>query len=148
MALVQSIEYALADRVSGGISKSSLDAALANTAGALDWLRARHADGKLPLLRLPEKTSDLDEVTESPNAFAPTRATSYFSAPADRVSAGRRWRNCAGTPCPGLVCCAMDRGCIFSTISIRRPLAKCWRGCRSPTRASLRFRNPAAPRKR
>ena len=65
MALVQSVEYALADRVDGGISKANLDAALVGTAGALDWLRARHADGKLPLLRLPEKTSDLDEIKQA-----------------------------------------------------------------------------------
>ena len=32
---------------------------LARTGAALDWLRARHADGKLPLLRLPEKRDDI-----------------------------------------------------------------------------------------
>ena len=32
---------------------------LARTGEALEWLRARHADGKLPLLRLPEKRDDL-----------------------------------------------------------------------------------------
>jgi glucose-6-phosphate isomerase len=32
---------------------------LARTSGALDWLRARHADGQLPLLRLPEKRDDI-----------------------------------------------------------------------------------------
>ena len=32
---------------------------LARTGDALEWLRARHADGKLPLLRLPEKRDDL-----------------------------------------------------------------------------------------
>ena len=50
MPLLQSIDSALAGSISGGIAKSAVDAALARTEGALDWLRARHADGKLPLL--------------------------------------------------------------------------------------------------
>ena len=40
--------------------RRALTRRLTRTAGALDWLRARHADGGLPLLRLPERRDDLD----------------------------------------------------------------------------------------
>ena len=50
MGLKQSIELA---RVPG------FDEALARTSGALESLRKRHADGSLPLLRLPEKRDDI-----------------------------------------------------------------------------------------
>ena len=50
MALQQSIEKA---RPHGFAD------VLARTAEALAWLRARHADGALPLLRLPEKRDDI-----------------------------------------------------------------------------------------
>jgi glucose-6-phosphate isomerase len=36
-----------------------LDESLRRSAEALDWIRARHADGALPLLRLPERRDDL-----------------------------------------------------------------------------------------
>ena len=50
MALKQSIDHARPDNFA---------AALARTGEALAWLRARHADGTLPLLRLPEKRDDI-----------------------------------------------------------------------------------------
>ena len=56
MPLVQSIDGARAERVGPhGVDRQAYDDALARSAGARDWLKARHADGKLPLLRLPEK---------------------------------------------------------------------------------------------
>src|SRR3954447_17500118 len=45
-----------------GITRSGFDEALRSSAGALDGVRKAHADNTLPLLRLPEKTSDLDEI--------------------------------------------------------------------------------------
>jgi glucose-6-phosphate isomerase len=63
MPLVQSIDGARAERVGPhGLEAQAFDDALARCAGALDWLRARHADGKLPLLRLPEKRDDIASV--------------------------------------------------------------------------------------
>ena len=50
MALQQSIDQARPPR---------FDETLARTADALSFLRARHADGTLPLLRLPEKRDDI-----------------------------------------------------------------------------------------
>jgi glucose-6-phosphate isomerase len=53
MALQQSIETARPDGFAD---------VLARTAEALAFLRARHADGALPLLRLPEKRDDIAEI--------------------------------------------------------------------------------------
>jgi glucose-6-phosphate isomerase len=50
MSLRQSIDRARPPR---------FDQTLAGTAEALAWLRARHADGALPLLRLPERRDDI-----------------------------------------------------------------------------------------
>jgi glucose-6-phosphate isomerase len=63
MAVVQSVAQALEGSLgAGGISQRSFDQALAATAGTLDWLRGLHADGSLPLLRLPERRDDLDGI--------------------------------------------------------------------------------------
>ena len=63
MPLIQSIDLARAERIgANGISTGALNDALARTSPALDWLRARHADGALPLLRLPAQRDDLDGI--------------------------------------------------------------------------------------
>jgi glucose-6-phosphate isomerase len=66
MSLIQSIEFARAERVGRhGVSAAALREALARSAEAVSWLRARHADGCLPLLRLPEKRDDLAVITRA-----------------------------------------------------------------------------------
>src|SRR5262245_21971778 len=50
MAIKQSIDQA---------KPANFADALSRTSGALDCLRPRHADGQLPLLRLPEKRDDI-----------------------------------------------------------------------------------------
>ena len=63
MPFKQNIDSARAETVGAhGLSKAALDEALRGCAGALDGLRKAHADNALPLLRLPAKTSDLDEI--------------------------------------------------------------------------------------
>ncbi len=63
MPLIQSIDLARSERIgANGISTGTLNDALARTSPALDWLRARHADGALPLLRLPAQRDDLDGI--------------------------------------------------------------------------------------
>jgi glucose-6-phosphate isomerase len=60
MAIVHSIDNALESNIGPhGVAADVLKAALARAEGALDWLRARHADGGLPLLRLAGKHDDL-----------------------------------------------------------------------------------------
>ena len=64
MSLLQSIDGAREERIGAhGVPAKAFDDALARTADALGWLRARHADGALPLLRLPEKTDDLADIS-------------------------------------------------------------------------------------
>jgi glucose-6-phosphate isomerase len=66
MPFKQNIDSARAETIGvNGISKVALDEALRACAPALDWLRKAHADNSLPLLRLPEKTSDLDEIKQA-----------------------------------------------------------------------------------
>ncbi len=63
MSIVQSIDNAREDRIGPhGASAASLNAALARAEEALNWLRARHADRSLPLLRLPEARTDLEAI--------------------------------------------------------------------------------------
>jgi glucose-6-phosphate isomerase len=61
MSFRQSIDSARKERIGPhGVDAAALNDALARSAPALDWIRARHADGALPLLRLPERRDDLD----------------------------------------------------------------------------------------
>src|SRR5438105_10233220 len=63
MPLRQSIENARAARVGpAGVTMSAFADALAWSDAALERLRARHADGSLPLLRLPAERADLDTI--------------------------------------------------------------------------------------
>jgi glucose-6-phosphate isomerase len=66
MSLTQSIDLAREARVGRhGVTDAALDAVLTRAEKALAWLRARHADGALPLLRYPEKTDDLAGIREA-----------------------------------------------------------------------------------
>src|SRR6266849_10000061 len=71
MPVVQSIELAREERIGGhGVAPKALNEAIARSAEALEWLRARHADGKLPLLRLPERRDDIDEIRDTARKLA------------------------------------------------------------------------------
>lgn len=75
MPLIQSIDSALEKNIGKhGISDAALKAALDRAEGALDWLRARHADGGLPLLRLAGKHDDLRPIIDAARRLA-DRAT-------------------------------------------------------------------------
>jgi glucose-6-phosphate isomerase len=66
MPFIQSIESARAERIgTDGVTTAAFDDALARSAEALDWLRARHADGTLPLLRLPAARDDLAPIRDA-----------------------------------------------------------------------------------
>ena len=63
MPFRQSIDSARQERIGAhGVDAAALNEALARTAPALDWIRARHADGALPLLRLPERHDDIHAI--------------------------------------------------------------------------------------
>jgi glucose-6-phosphate isomerase len=64
MPIVQSIDSALEKTIGRhGAGEKVLTDALKQAEGALETLRTRHADGSLPLLRLPETTADLAGIT-------------------------------------------------------------------------------------
>ena len=63
MPFRQSIDNARAERVGPhGVEAAALNEALARSAAALDWIRARHADGTLPLLQLPARHDDIHPI--------------------------------------------------------------------------------------
>lgn len=61
VGLSQSVEFCLADKIgAAGLPRASLDASLERLKPRLASLRAAHADGSLPLLRVPEWRDDID----------------------------------------------------------------------------------------
>src|SRR5215510_15768780 len=76
MRLKHSIYFARADRVGpNGITAAALADALKRTEPALAWLRARHADGALPLLRLPAKHDDFVSIKDAARRLTATGAS-------------------------------------------------------------------------
>jgi glucose-6-phosphate isomerase len=66
MPISHSIDNALEKNVGRhGLGADAFAAALDRAAPALEALRARHADGSLPLLRLPEKQDDLGGIRDA-----------------------------------------------------------------------------------
>jgi glucose-6-phosphate isomerase len=71
MPIIHSIDLALEKNIGPqGVSAAALEAALAGAGGALDTLRARHADGGLPLVNLPEKQDDLAAIEAAGRGLA------------------------------------------------------------------------------
>ena len=101
MPIVQSIDHALAQS-SGGISRNSLDAALTRTEVALDWLLARHADGALPLLRLPERRDDLDAVIAAAKGLGVDATDIVFLGTGGSSLGGQTLAQLSGHAVPGL----------------------------------------------
>jgi len=71
MPLNQSIDSALEKNVGAhGVADDALVAMLKRAQAALEALRARHADGSLPLLRLPERQDDLAGIRDAAAGLA------------------------------------------------------------------------------
>ena len=150
MPIIQSIASALEKNIGPhGVADAALAAMLDKAQGALDALRARHADGSLPLLRLPERQDDLAAIGEAARRLSEGASDIVVlgtggSSLGGQTLAQLAWLQCAGRRRVG----RRRRACISSTISIRSRSRPCWRSCRSPPRASSRSRNPAAPPRR
>jgi glucose-6-phosphate isomerase len=72
MPLQQNIDSARAEKIgTHGVTRGALDDVLKRSEAALGWVRDAHETSKLPLLRFPAKTNDLDEIE---NAAARLRA--------------------------------------------------------------------------
>jgi glucose-6-phosphate isomerase len=76
MRLKHSIDFARADRIGPhGIAADALTEALKRAEPALAWLRARHADGGLPLLQLPARHSDVVAIKDAARRLTATGAS-------------------------------------------------------------------------
>ncbi len=103
MAVLQSIEDAREERVGHhGVTAAAHADALARSADALDWIRARHADGKLPLLRLPEKTDDLADIRGAAKRLLAGASDVVFLGTGGSSLGGQTVAQLAGCGVPGL----------------------------------------------
>jgi glucose-6-phosphate isomerase len=103
MSLVQSIKMARAERIGdGGVSTALFNDTLARTAEALAWLKARHGDGGLPLLRLPEKTEDLADITAAARRLIAGATDIVLLGTGGSSLGGQTLAQLAGHAVPGL----------------------------------------------
>jgi glucose-6-phosphate isomerase len=102
MSLVQSIDNALAARVGEGVPADAYAAALKRSEAALDWLRARHADGGLPLLRLPAQRDDLDEIKQTARKLAAGATDIVLLGTGGSSLGGQTLAQLAGHAVPGI----------------------------------------------
>jgi glucose-6-phosphate isomerase len=75
---------------------------LARTSGALDWLRARHADGGLPLLRLPEKRDDVAAILGYAGVLRDGTSDVIFLGTGGSSLGGQTLAQLAGHAVPGV----------------------------------------------
>jgi glucose-6-phosphate isomerase len=94
--LHQSIEFA---RNAAG---KDLDAMLARAGAALDWLRARHADGKLPLLRYAGRHDDLEAIKDTGQRLANGATDVVFLGTGGSSLGGQTLAQLAGYNVPGV----------------------------------------------
>ena len=72
MPFTQNIDHARAETIGAqGVAKAALEDALKRCEKALIWLRKQHADASLPLLLLPAKTDDLDDIATAAARLRP-----------------------------------------------------------------------------
>ena len=93
MPLKQSIEHA---------HPTGLAETLAHTAQALDWLRARHADGALPLLRLPEQRDDIATILGTAALLREGASDVVFLGTGGSSLGGQTLAQLAGYAVPGV----------------------------------------------
>ena len=103
MSIVQSIESARQEHVGPhGIGADALKSALARAESALDWLRARHADGRLPLLRLPETHGDLETIRDTARQLADRATDIVILGTGGSSLGGQTLAQLAGFAVPGV----------------------------------------------
>ena len=149
MALSQSIDDAREERIGRhGVTAWAFADALARTGEALAVIRARHADGKLPLLRLPEKTDDLAGIEAAAQRIVAGAQDIVFLGTGGSSLGGQTVVQLAGCGVPGVGALRPGPRLHFMDNLAPAPTPRCSRSCRSRRRASSRCRNQAAPARR
>jgi len=103
MPLHQSIENARSERIGDeGVAATDFAATLARTGEALEWLRARHADGGLPLLRLPAARDDLAGINAAARRLAEGASDIVILGTGGSSLGGQTLAQLAGYAVPGV----------------------------------------------
>jgi len=103
MAIVQSIDSAREQHIGPhGIADKALNDALGRAGAALETLRARHADGGLPLLRLPGTHDDLVPIREAGRRLAKNATDVVFLGTGGSSLGGQTLVQLAGHAVPGI----------------------------------------------
>ena len=103
MALIQSIDGALESNIGKhGVAEKVLRAALERAGAALEGLRARHADGGLPLLRLPGMHDDLVPIRQAGRRLALGTTDIVFLGTGGSSLGGQTLAQLAGHGVPGV----------------------------------------------
>jgi glucose-6-phosphate isomerase len=103
MPIIQSVDSALEKNVGPhGAADKALGAALDRAESALENLRARHGDGGLPLLRLPETHDDLPLIRETGRRLATEASDIVFLGTGGSSLGGQTLAQLAGHAVPGI----------------------------------------------
>jgi glucose-6-phosphate isomerase len=103
MPLVQSIDGARATRIGPhGVDDKFFAETLGRCTDALAWLKSRHADGKLPLLRLPEKHDDISAILAAAQRLAQGATDVVFLGTGGSSLGGQTLAQLAGHAVPGV----------------------------------------------
>jgi len=103
MPFAWSIEHARVERVGAeGVAATDLADAIGRTGEALSWLRARHADGSLPLLRLPAERGDLAAIGEAARRLTKNASDIVFLGTGGSSLGGQALAQLAGHAVPGI----------------------------------------------
>jgi glucose-6-phosphate isomerase len=104
MPIIQSIKYATQDAVGEhGIADADLRNALKRSEAALDWLRARHADAGLRLLRLPAEREDLAQIRQAAEKLRAGATDIVFLGTGGSSLGGQTLAQLAGHAVPGSI---------------------------------------------
>ncbi|MGA8970754.1 MAG: glucose-6-phosphate isomerase [Pseudolabrys sp.] len=103
MSIVQSIDNAREEHIGPhGISAGTLKSALQRAENALDWLRDRHADRSLPLLRLPDAHGDLETIRNAARQLADRATDIVILGTGGSSLGGQTLAQLAGFAIPGV----------------------------------------------
>ncbi len=103
MPIHQSIDSALEKNIGPhGVADKALNDALGRTGAALEALRARHADGGLPLLRLPERQDDLAGIRDAASRIAEGASDIVLLGTGGSSLGGQTLAQLAGYAVPGV----------------------------------------------